>query len=325
MLGCLAAMVCACGRGGDASLSGGLNDRREVAVLPVLPARPDGGVESFHGCPASEAFYDRLFASDEIEATIAFGYLDQHLDGVLDYLRYSLLKLDPIPVFLTTQQSLLAEIRSTFLAKGFVEDASSRTQLDLSRGFYYRGRPKTLRLHVLFSVARCADEAPDEHGRLWRFDDQTCPEQQRTTLLAKTQFIRAFAKSSIIMYHGHARQGGGLDFGPMGLPDGKVSVDCASLPCREPGPPQIVLFLNACDTADLYGRAVAKVRAGLGSNRTLAWLATRGNMVMGNAGESSARLLDMLVETRCPSEILTVMNLPKRYLDGDSRVVAEGF
>jgi hypothetical protein len=277
------------------------------------------------GCDSSRAFYDRLFANDEIEATIAFGYLDRHLDSIVGYLRYSLLKLDPIPVFLRSQDSFLATTRTRFRDHGFTEEAHSRTELRLSRRFYYRGRLKTLRVHVVFSVARCPDEAPDEYGRLWRYDDQTCAEQRRATARAKAALAGAFATSSVILYNGHARFGRGLDFGPLGLDEGKLQLDCRALPCDRGGPAQNLLFVNACDTVSLYGASAAELRRQLPVGHALAWLGNRGDVQMENAPQTSLRLMNLLVEARCPQEIIAVLNLPKQYPEENSRVEGEGF
>jgi hypothetical protein len=276
-------------------------------------------------CESSQEFYDRLFAQDEIDATVAFGYIDEHPDSIFGYVYYSLLKWAPIPVFLKGQKDFFEATRSLFINRGFAENSKAKTELDLSRRFTYRGRLKTLRVHVIFSIARCPDEAPDEHGRLWRLDDQTCPEQQHATARAKSQFAAAFATSAVLVYNGHARLGRGLDFGPMGLDEGKLRLDCRSLPCASDATSQTLLFLNACDTAPLYGAAAARLRQDLSPTRRIAWLANRGDGAFGDAPQATVRLIEMLIEAKCPSDILTVMNLHGADSKSKARLEAEGF
>jgi hypothetical protein len=287
-----------------------------------LPPPPTGDAPG--SCAGSQAFYDHLFAADDIAATIVFGYLDQHLDTLRGYLRHVLLRLDPIPVFLGSQEDMRADVRSRFAASGFGEESSTPTELRLARRFYYRQRLKTLHVRVVFSIARCPDETPDPFGRLWRYDDQTCPDQRRATARARGSFAGGFATSAILMYHGHSRRGRGLDFGPMSLGDGRLTLSCESIGCDRGDTTQTLLFVNSCGSVAYYGEAIAKVRRALPAGRQLAWLGIDGDMRIMDGPQVSLRLLDMLVEARCPREILAVLNLP--LPDGyRSRALAEGF
>lgn len=306
-----------------------------------LPVEPESAVMSPQGpspldalsganatpgtCADGQAFYDRLFARDDVEATIAFGYLDEHLPTIRGYIRHTLLKLDPVPVFLNSQEDLLAETRTRFVDSGYVEVSRSPTGLVLVREFRYRGRPKTLRVHVVFSIARCPGERVDEHGRLWRYDNQTCPEQQRATTRAKARFAGSFATSGIAVYHGHARLGWGLDFGPLSLDEGKLSLDCESLHCGRPEAAQTLVFVNGCDTVGHYADSFARLRRTLPPGHELAWLGTRGDVLTMNAPEISLRLLNEIIAARCPKDVLAVMNLPRRHPEDHSRVEREGF
>jgi hypothetical protein len=297
--------------GGAASIAGQLD----------APSAGDDGTPT---CGEDRAFYDRLFARDEVWATIAFGYLDEHLTTLRGYVRHVLLKLDPIPVFLRSQEELIAEVRTRFSRDGFVVESLAPTELVLSRRFYYRGQPKTLRVRAVFSIARCPGETPDEFGRLWRFDDQTCPAQRQATAQARLQLARSFATNAIVVYHGHARRGRGLDFGPMSLDDGKLSLDCESLECGAAGASQTLVFVNGCDTVLHYGAALTKLGRSLPAGHALAWLGTRGGALTMNAPQMSLRLLDLLVEGKCPEDILAVLNLPRQHAEDLSQVEGEG-
>lgn len=293
---------------------------------PGSPALRSETVGSTQGeCPDARVFYDRLFARDEIDATIAFGYLDEHLPTLKGYLVHVLLKLQRVPIFLNSQEQVIADLRSRLAASGFRETESLATRLKFERKFEYRGRPKTLRVHVGFSLARCPGESTDEIGRLWRYDDETCAEQQRATAEAKALFADSLVKGGIAVYHGHARRGRGLDFGPMGLDEGKLPLDCESLSCGGDDGAQTLVFVNGCDTTDYYGSSFAALRQEMPAGHALAWLTTRGNVLTLNAPQTTGRLLDMLVEARCPEELVAVLNQPRQHADDLSIVERGGF
>jgi hypothetical protein len=326
---CAALCTISCLEGGGAEA----DSQRQVSSSSTVmqggadgPARqPEPLGSTPQACPDASAFYDRLFSRDEIDATIAFGYLDEHLPTLQGYLIHVLLKLQRVPVFLNSQEQLIADVRSRLTASGFIETASSATRLQFERKFEYRGRTKTLRVHAVFSLARCPGESTDEIGRLWRYDDETCAEQQRATAEAKGLFADSFGKSGIAVYHGHARRGRGLDFGPMGLDEGKLPLDCESLSCGGPDGAQTLVFVNGCDTTDYYGSSFAALRRALPAGHALAWLSTRGDVLTLNAPQTTVRVLDMLVQARCPEELVAVLNQPRAHADDLSIVERGGF
>ena len=136
---------------------------------------------------------------------------------------------------------------------------------------------------------------------------------------------RSVVKGGIAVYHGHARRGRGLDFGPMGLDEGKLPLDCEALPCASRDAAQTLVFINGCDTTDYYESSFSALRRALPSQHDLAWLTTRGNVLTLNAPETTARLLDMLVQARCPEELVAALNQPRQFPDDVSLVQRGGF
>ncbi len=270
---------------------------RAVAVAP-LP------------CPEKEKYYDDYFKNDEFNATIAWGYFDEHDDNFLGYLTEQLFKTRKVAVYTKENDEEIHQMIELLQSQGFQIESSGASEWHLSRPFFYKGNKKIAKVHLYSSTVKCAGET-EEDGIVHRYDNKLCPEQKIATALSQKAFSNAAGKHQLLVYNGHSRLGRGPDFGPLGIKAGKFSIAKGALKNIDLDNTKTLLYLSSCDSLKYFQKSIAEKQKTLRDTDALKFLGITGDSAWKNSAYETNTLIKMLLETRCPRDIVDAINLPK--------------
>jgi hypothetical protein len=231
--------------------------------------------------------YERIYAFDEPRFTMAFGYKDARpARFVGDRYERALMA-----------ERLLAECPEGAPqgACGFERDAPDS---DVFRRMIVGpdGRPRRIRLELLHAAA-----GPDDQ------DNRTNPHQKWLSEYAESRFQESIRKSTVVLYNGHSRVGGGPDFSPPLInSEGTILYSEYKLAERElknllktlnDGATEVeVLGLLSCASSQLFDERLRQAK------RSLAVWSSRELLYFADALDDSWSLLDALLKMKCRTD-----------------------
>jgi hypothetical protein len=263
-------------------------------------------------CPDKEKYYDELFKSGELNATIVKGYTDYHQDNVSGFLAQQMFKTRKVQILVRENDRDLKNILAGLQSQGFKIDSQGPTEWHLSRAFFYKGEKKIARVHLFNSTVACAGDVRDHENEIERFDNAECDEQKAATARSLKAFTEALEKHQLVIYAGHSRYGHGPDFGPLGLSSGKFQIADGALDNISMAKKKTILFIDSCESLDYYQTGVAMKQKTLSNPDDLTFIGTTDDSLMPNVPEEANRLIQMVMEAKCPAEITAALNLPKQ-------------
>ncbi len=248
-------------------------------------------------CAQKDQFYDSLFSKPVFNVAIFRGYYDLAEHFHLPPQLKTLLGDD--------EKQFDEQIRELVEQAGFKIEDRSLGEVTLSREFYYKGTLKTARVRILKSLIGCPGEDP---SKTVLRTSHVCSQQLERTKYVKAEFLKALGNDQLVIYAGHSRFGNGPDFGPAWLSDGKVPLRAVGLSKVVFHNPASILFVDSCDSAKYFSKAVQDERShlarshqhlGFASNQTLQhWL---------NFAPIQTRMIKGLIEGECPGRIARSM------------------
>lgn len=286
------------------------------------------------GCGEDVArFYRDLFSKEVFHSTIVMGYSDQadlhsYLTG--DYKVYPELNA----IGFEGLKRRLVENQGFHLVS--LKEPSQEAILE--RDFYFEGRKKVARVRIVNPNGACTGDRSS--GQYFRADDgkiarieyreehEICREQLVRTKYAQAAFFNGLKDSQLVVYAGHARHGGGPDFGPFSRKYGKLSIEKGILNSVIPTSPLQIVYMRSCKSTDYFTDDFRKrrdlLRQKFGDQKSTLWVTHDQESFAHLDASDIARLLLGLLEQRCPKEIGDLMNAHLGWEKDASQVVIEG-
>jgi len=262
-------------------------------------------------CSKFENYFDDLLKDEEINITIVKGYRDQHPDGLLGFFIQQIASYS-IEVSLDSVNDDVSNLISELQKNNFSLYLENLTNVHLRKKFYYKGKKKTVNVHIYRSTVSC-DNVNSSSVELRQDRNFTCEEQKKASLDAKNAFEAALGHDQVVIYNGHARFGRGPDFGPLWEKDSKFPINSGALKKISLDNKKTVLFLDACSSLKYYEGAISKVQDKLSSPENFIFLGTTQAADWADQNTNSLRLINMILEAQCPKEWIDGLNSPRPY------------
>lgn len=230
------------------------------------------------------ARYERIYAFEEPHFTVAFGYKDARPARFVGD-RYE-------RALLTERLLERCPEKTPQGACGFARDPADADRLHRTLNGP-DGRPRHLSVELLHSSS-----GPDDQ------ENRDNPHQVWLSEYARRRFLKGVQSSTVVLYNGHSRVGGGPDFEPPQVNSaGGILYDAYKTEetglrdllnaLREPGTEIELLGLLSCASNQLFEERLHKAKRGLSiwSSRELLYFA--------DALDDAWNILDALIQMKC--------------------------
>jgi hypothetical protein len=269
-------------------------------VVPVLK-----------GSPQCVSRYQKLFSKPDIDITMAFGYTDWRPESLVT---------TSYEVGDFNQKMTQPCVPATFQGAAYKMFCGFSRDSDDATLFYKQipgpdGKDHRVRIHVVAAL--------DFNSSQSESDDQlrNTPEQLARSAEARKEFIKALQQDDVVLYNGHARDGGGPDFSPPVLTAAKHP-DYAWYHRNHPGlndmltalssskhHPQVI-GLMACDSKLHFEKKLSQVTP------ESALLLTNMTSYTEDESKTEAAFLDGLLSMRCDDDFVNSMETSLPLVDG---------
>ena len=240
-----------------------------------------------------------FYSKDKIDIRFSFGYTDRDDNSLVD---------DTI-----ARQSMIDQITKPCEENNLVQACGFKRSSDDAELFERRVRGPTGKAHTL--QIRLTSSSLSASGRV---NESLVPEQKEKSDQAAASFYEGLKNADMVVYIGHARDGGGPDFAPAIRKNGKT--DFARYRSETPG-------LNRL-TRELESGAKAKIIAFLACDSErwsdrMKRLAPKSGMILSGTPNipleaalvQSYLILDSVIWQRCESSFNTALNELDNYDD----------